>query len=100
MRDGVQALRTIRATRPDVAILDIGMPGLRSYEVARQVRVVSGRDDTVLIALTRCSGELGRSSSDEVRFDAHPSMPDGLDGWNRLIKRLCDVFLAAEFFSL
>ncbi|MDN4036430.1 PAS domain S-box protein [Massilia sp. YIM B02443] len=85
VHDGVQALHRIDAIHPDVAILDIGMPGLNGYEVAQQVRATPGRRDTILIALTGWGGELDRSRSGAAGFDAHLTKPAGLDELDRLI---------------
>ena len=90
VHDGVQALHRIDAVDPDVAILDIGMPGLNGYEVAQQVRATPGRRDTILIALTGWGGELDRSRSDAAGFDAHLTKPAGLDELHRLIASIDD----------
>ena len=49
--DGIAALREIEACRPDAVLLDIRMPGLSGYEVARTVRA-KGFQDLLLIAVT------------------------------------------------
>ena len=88
VHDGMQAVRRIGEFEPDVAILDIGMPGLNGYEVASRVRAQSGKERIVLIALTGWGGELDRSRSDEAGFDAHLTKPAGLDELNRLMARI------------
>jgi len=47
------ALR-VREAKPEVVLLDIGMPGMDGYEVARRIRQGSGSKDLRLIALTGC----------------------------------------------
>lgn len=59
--DGAAALELARAFRPDVVLLDIGLPVLDGYEVARQMRARDGQATTVFIALT------GYGESDERR---------------------------------
>ena len=85
VHDGVQALQAIGALAPDVAILDIGMPGLNGYEVARQARLQPGGEQTMLIALTGWGGELDRSRSSDAGFDAHLTKPASLDALEELL---------------
>jgi len=85
VHDGLRAVDRIRAIRPDMAILDIGMPGMNGYEVAGAVRGTPGLQDVVLVALTGWGGELDRERSSTAGFDAHLTKPAGLDEINRLI---------------
>ena len=50
--DGPQALDRARLQRPDVVLLDIGMPEMDGYEVAKRIREELGLDDALLVALT------------------------------------------------
>jgi PAS domain S-box-containing protein len=50
--DGQAALRTALALRPEVALIDIGLPGIDGHEVARRIRTSATCNETVLIALT------------------------------------------------
>ncbi len=85
VHDGRQALDRIMRDKPDMAILDIGMPGLNGYEVARQIRATPGMEATVLVALTGWGGELDRSRSKEAGFDAHLTKPASVDELERII---------------
>src|SRR4051812_38833609 len=49
--DGLGALEVARAFRPDVALLDVGLPGINGYELARRLRAEYG-SDVLLIVLT------------------------------------------------
>src|SRR5437762_9753203 len=49
--EGIQALEIVRAKDPDVALVDIGLPGIDGYEVARRARAADGKRP-LLIALT------------------------------------------------
>ncbi|HXY81762.1 MAG TPA: response regulator [Gaiellaceae bacterium] len=51
-RDGDEALALVRAQRPRVAVLDIGMPGLDGLEVLAQIRADAGLRDTRVLLLT------------------------------------------------
>jgi PAS domain S-box-containing protein len=85
VHNGLDAVRRIVETRPDMAILDIGMPGLTGYEVARKIRTLPGLEQTVLVALTGWGGELDRRRSTAAGFDAHLTKPAGLDELSRII---------------
>jgi len=85
VHDGLHAIDRIRATRPHMAILDIGMPGMNGYEVAGAVRATPELQDLVLVALTGWGGELDRERSSAAGFDAHLTKPAGMDEIHRLI---------------
>ncbi|HTV78834.1 MAG TPA: response regulator [Steroidobacteraceae bacterium] len=73
--DGNDAMRKAERFRPDVALLDIGMPGANGYEVARHIREQSWGRDMVLIALTGWGQESDRRRSHEAGFDNHLTKP-------------------------
>ena len=66
--EGHQALDLVRATDPDIALVDIGLPGIDGYEVARRVRALDGRRP-VLIALTGYGQPEDRRRASEAGFD-------------------------------
>ncbi|HEX2544330.1 MAG TPA: ATP-binding protein [Ramlibacter sp.] len=73
--DGEQALREAQRVRPDVAVLDIGMPGLTGHEVARRIRAEPWGADMVLIALTGWGQEQDQQQAREAGFDHHCTKP-------------------------
>ena len=73
--DGQEALDLASTFRPDVALLDIGMPRLTGHEVARRLRQDPRFDGTWLIALTGWGQDLDRRKSEEVGFDRHLVKP-------------------------
>jgi CheY-like chemotaxis protein len=83
--DGESALLAARAFRPDVVLLDIGMPGLDGYEVARRLRRQEGLHDALLVALTGYAGEEDRRRSAEAGFDAHLTKPADLTQLQRVL---------------
>jgi len=85
VHDGLQALRRIEANRPDLAILDIGMPSLNGYEVARALRATPGNDGIMLVALTGWGGELDRERSTNSGFDAHLTKPAAAGDLERIL---------------
>lgn len=75
VNNGHDALRTGVAMRPDAILLDIGMPGLNGYEVAKALRATPGMEDTVLIALTGWGTDDDRSRASAAGFDHHLTKP-------------------------
>ncbi len=78
--DGIEALRLAEAFRPEIVLLDIGLPQLDGYEVAERVRAMPG-PQPMLVALTGWGRESDLRRSDAAGFDAHlvkPIDPDTL----------------------
>lgn len=73
--DGHAALNLARMFQPDVALLDIGMPGMNGYEVAKALRQGACSPRLVLVALTGWGGEQDRALSHEAGFDLHLIKP-------------------------
>jgi CheY-like chemotaxis protein len=67
---GPAALRAARANPPEVVLLDISMPGMNGYEVARQLRSMF-QDRVVLIAMTAYGFEEDKRRCVEAGFDYH-----------------------------
>jgi two-component system CheB/CheR fusion protein len=79
--NGPQALQAAGVFRPEAVILDIGLPGMNGYEVARQLREQPGMDQAVIVAVTGYGQEDDRLRSREAGFDHHltkPVSPDRL----------------------
>jgi signal transduction histidine kinase len=72
--NGTDALQTFERTRPEVAILDIGMPGLSGYEVAQRIRG-NGNKNVVLIAVTGWGQDADKARAAEAGFDHHFTKP-------------------------
>jgi two-component system, chemotaxis family, CheB/CheR fusion protein len=68
---GPEALRLVRDYRPEVVLLDIGLPGMNGYEVARAVRASDGDERPILIAVSGYGSQQDRARSAEAGFDAH-----------------------------
>ena len=73
--NGPAALGVVADFRPQVVVLDIGMPGMNGYEVARRVRAATGPDCPTLVALTGWGAEEDRRQSREAGFDHHLTKP-------------------------
>ncbi|HEX3062338.1 MAG TPA: ATP-binding protein [Usitatibacter sp.] len=80
--DGAQALAIARSFEPDVAFLDIGMPRVQGYEVARRMREEEATRRTLLVALTGWGRDDDRQRASEAGFDRHlvkPPDPEEID---------------------
>jgi CheY-like chemotaxis protein len=73
--DGAEALDVAADFHPDVVLLDIGMPKLDGYEVARQIRQQPWGKEVVLVAVTGWSQDEIRERSQQAGFDAHLVKP-------------------------
>jgi len=84
-RDGHEALAIAEDFRPDVAVLDIDMPGLDGYETARALRQRPWGRKLVLYALTGWGQQADRLRAREAGFDSHFVKPIGSDVLARAI---------------
>jgi CheY-like chemotaxis protein len=73
--DGVEAVHAARLHRPDVVLLDVGLPLQNGYEAARLIRSEPWGSEVVLIALTGWGQEQDRRRSREAGFDHHLVKP-------------------------
>lgn len=73
---GAEALRCVAAERPDVVLLDIRMPVLDGFAVARLIRErCAGGKQPILVAVTGCGAEADRRRGAEAGFDLHLTKP-------------------------
>jgi CheY-like chemotaxis protein len=86
--DGAEALAVAAGCHPDVVLLDIGMPKLDGYEVARRIRAEPWGKGTILIALTGWGQDEDRRRSREVGFDSHLVKPLDPQALATLLARL------------
>jgi signal transduction histidine kinase len=73
--DGPGALEAAAAFRPQVVVLDIGLPGLTGYEVARRLRADPDLSGVALVAVTGYGRDEDRERSREAGFDHHLTKP-------------------------
>jgi CheY-like chemotaxis protein len=73
--NGEAALRAVDAEVPDLALLDIGMPGMDGYEIARRLRQQPRASGTVLVAVTGWGQPEDRRQSREAGFNHHLVKP-------------------------
>jgi PAS domain S-box-containing protein len=84
--DGAAALSLIEEVRPQIALLDVGMPKLTGHEVAARARAAAWGSDITLIALTGWGQESDRASALAAGFDSHFVKPVDSDALLRAIQ--------------
>jgi CheY-like chemotaxis protein len=73
--DGITALDLVRRLHPEVVVLDIKMPGMSGYEVARRIRSTPELQAMLLVAVTGLGTLADRKASRDAGFDLHLSKP-------------------------
>jgi PAS domain S-box-containing protein len=85
--DGRLALEVAAAYRPDVVLLDIGLPGLDGFEVCRRLRGQYRDYQPLIVAMTGYGQEEDRRRSEEAGFSAHMVKPVDLEALQELLSR-------------
>jgi PAS domain S-box-containing protein len=86
LHEGGVALATARAVRPQVVLLDIGLPGMRGYDVARELRADATLPPMMIIAMTGYGRERDQRRSRFVGIDHHLTKPIDDDALTALIE--------------
>ncbi|QJD99450.1 PAS domain S-box protein [Massilia forsythiae] len=73
--DGARAVELAESFLPEVAFLDIGMPGMTGYEVARRLRLIEGLARITIVAVTGWGTDEDRARSAQAGFDRHFTKP-------------------------
>ena len=89
-RGGAEAIDLFGAYRPSVVLLDIGMPGMNGYDVARALRMGFPDHAATLVALTGWGQEDDRRRAREAGFDHHLVKPADLDVLQHLLRTIDD----------
>jgi len=87
-QDGAEGLRLASSARPDVALVDVGLPDLSGYEMARRLRASPESAQLRLVALTGYGGEQDRRLALEAGFDQHLTKPVELEQLQRLLAQI------------
>lgn len=77
--DALEGVMQLKAVRPDVALVDVGLPRVDGYDFARRARAVRGGNPTTLIALTGHGGADAKFRAQRAGFDRHLVKPVDLD---------------------
>ncbi len=79
VHDGLSVLRQVEAFRPDIVLLDIGLPGKSGYDVARELRAQPASPVRLIAAMTGYGQAEDRQRSAEAGFDVHLTKPLDLE---------------------
>jgi two-component system, chemotaxis family, CheB/CheR fusion protein len=85
--DGPSAVALAARIRPDVALVDIAMPHMDGYEVARRLRALPGLEKALLVALTGCGTDEERRLGQEAGFHLYLLKPVDPNELERLLAR-------------
>ncbi len=85
VHSGKAALEVLETFAPDAVLLDLAMPGMDGYEVARRIRESGANADTLLIALTGWGQEHDVRRSRSAGFDHHLVKPPDIDKLRELM---------------
>lgn len=86
--DGLEAVEAAASFRPDVILLDIGLPKLNGYEACRRIRNEPWSQGMILVALTGWGQEEDRKESNDAGFNAHMVKPVGHADLTKLLGEL------------
>jgi DNA-binding response OmpR family regulator len=86
--DGAQAISVADEFKPNCVLLDLGLPRMDGYEVARRLRDRPYGSDVVLVALTGWAGRDIRSRAAEAGFDYHIVKPVNWDEVEKIVRRV------------
>src|SRR6266404_1118006 len=85
--DGQEALRLAAEENPEVFVVDIGLPGMSGYDLARILRELPGTQKRLLIALTGYGTAEDKKRAAEAGFDYHLTKPADVDQLYRLVTK-------------
>lgn len=85
--DGLSAVQSASLMQPQVLLLDIGMPHLDGYEVARRIRATDWGQDAYLVAVTGWGQAKDRAMAKEAGFDEHYTKPLDPDHLETLLRK-------------
>jgi CheY-like chemotaxis protein len=91
--DGPAALRSAQVQEPDVVLLDIGLPGMSGYDVARHLYHHQGAKRPLLIAVTGQAGAQDRQQAAEAGIDLHLVKPVDPGQLNEVLRRFERIIL-------
>jgi DNA-binding response OmpR family regulator len=87
--DGPGALEAARRYRPEIVIIDIGLPGMDGHEVSLRLREVDGGEHLLLVAMTGYGQVDDRVRSQKAGFDAHLVKPVDMAALQAILTQDC-----------
>jgi len=94
--DGETAVASAQSNPPDVILLDLGLPGIDGWQVARLVQQQPGEKRPLLVAMSGRDSEEARRRSQEAGIDLHLIKPVDPEGLHRLLNRFRRVIAKPE----
>ena len=85
--DGRGALEALERIRPDVMLIDIGLPDIDGFEVARRARLLPAGEKMLLAALSGYGQDGDKQRAREAGFDHHLTKPIEMDALTKLLGR-------------
>lgn len=86
-RDGLEGLNVVLRERPDLALVDLGLPGIDGFQLAKEVREQLG-DDVILVAVSGFGQPEDKRRAIEAGFDEHLTKPADVHDIENLLMRL------------
>ena len=83
--DGPTALARVSTFQPEIALVDIGLPGMNGYEIARRLRTDGWHNDLLLVAVTGYGRAEDRNAARAAGFDVHMTKPVAVDALQQLL---------------
>jgi CheY-like chemotaxis protein len=96
--DGTKAVDVALRERPDLVLLDIGLPGLNGYQTCQAMRA-GGLKDTLIVAVTGYGQAEDRRRSRQAGFDDHQVKPMDLQAIRHLLAQRADGGRARQIDS-
>jgi CheY-like chemotaxis protein len=93
--DGPSALRAVQESPPDVVLLDIGLPQMDGWAVARQIRKQTGWKRPLLVAISVYGAEADQRRSQEVGMDLHLVKPVDPETLVHVLERFESIVIEA-----
>lgn len=88
--DGEEAVKSAQEFRPDLILMDLGLPIISGYEAAMQIRQSNWGKEMMLVAVSGWGQDEDRQKSKEAGFNAHLVKPVGFDALDKLLRELLE----------
>ncbi|MEY4668575.1 MAG: hypothetical protein RL518_1274 [Pseudomonadota bacterium] len=86
VNSGQEAIRSFHAQKPSFILLDIGLPDMSGYDVARAIRALPGGERTRILAVTGWGSERDQELAREAGCDLHMTKPVNFDNLEQLLQ--------------
>jgi CheY-like chemotaxis protein len=91
VHSAAEATRLFDAFSPDLALVDIGLPGMSGYELARSVRLNPSHARIILVAVTGFTSDANRIEAFRVGFNEFMVKPVDIDRLHGIVNELCSL---------